>query len=86
MKLFTSLVVLLSMFMIGCGGEPPPSGELPACDTQRTVWFVSLCFDGERARCALLSTAPAGAMASGCELTVVGTAGPRQVECVETCE
>lgn len=67
----------------GCGEAP--AAPLPACDTLRAVRFVSLCPDG-RARCALLSTAPEGAEPSGCEMTVVGTAGPRQVECAASCE
>jgi len=77
----TRALALLVLLAFGCGGQ---QGDLPACDTLREVRFVALCADG-RARCALLSTAPASAVPDGCALTVVGTAGPRQVECADDC-
>jgi predicted small lipoprotein YifL len=81
MKTIAVLFALVSL--AGCGTTPP---ELPPCDTLTTVRFVSRC-DPERARCALLSTAPPGAVASGCALTIVAVpGGPEQVECVESCD
>jgi len=81
-----TIAVLFSLaFLAGCDATPVET--LPACDTLTTVRFVSRCFDQSRARCALLSTAPAGAMASGCQLTIVAVpGGPEQVECVESCD
>lgn len=82
-----TIAVMFSLaFLAGCDGPEAVDG-LPACDTLTTVRFVSRCFDASRARCALLSTAPAGAMASGCQLTIVAVpGGPEQVECVESCD
>lgn len=82
----TIALLAAALFLASCDG-PEPVDSLPACDTLTTVRFVSRCFDQSRARCALLSTAPAGAMASGCQLTIVAVpGGPEQVECVESCD
>jgi hypothetical protein len=81
----TTALLFAVLAVAGCDATPVQG--LPACDTETTVRFVSRCFDQTRARCALLSTAPPGSAASGCQLTIVAVpGGPEQVECVETCD
>jgi hypothetical protein len=83
MKITHAFAIAASIIVAGCDSQPVEA--LPACDTLRVVYFIARC-DSSHVRCGLLSTAPAGATASGCELTVVAQpGGPERVECVESC-
>ena len=78
----TIALIALASFA-GCDSAPVES--LPACNTLTDVRYVSRC-DASHARCALLSTAPAGASAVGCSMAVIAVPGGAElVECVEAC-
>jgi hypothetical protein len=78
------MTAALAGLFAGCDTQPVET--LPACDTLRTVFFVSRC-DATHARCALQSTAPPGSEPAGCALTIIAVpGGPEQVECVPACD
>jgi hypothetical protein len=85
-KLILGLGALL---VVGCGTvddmtDPP----LPACDTQRAVFFVQRCNLSDKAECRLYAAAPAGSKATGCTVPIIdATSGAvTLLECLESCQ
>ncbi len=82
--------VVLAILGVFAGCEMPesfPGIDIPRCDTLRTVYFVSDCYDGT-VKCDLKSTASADATATGCMMVVVNSVDGtvRQHECVKECK
>lgn len=82
--------VVLAILGVFAGCESPEGFSIepiPQCDTLRTVYFVSDCYDGT-VKCDLKSTASADATATGCMMVVVNSVDGTviQRECVKECK